>query len=456
MLRYGLNDGWMRSFAHMWPDDYRTARKPCHTSKPNPSTSVLCCTASAAPHRGTRVWMPLTTVSTWSVWWLLITFVSRYQAQAISCCWKLRARLLCLFCWLLTALAGGRCQGSLWWHSSIWAEFAEELAKRHLGVVLHCQCRTAPRYHMVGSGWHSEFWIVFQHVHSVSLLQVGHSLSAGSSWRQRSGSCWRFHQCVCQQVPRVSRMSWWHQDKKKSFSPGTRMSSKQLYKFYFPCVHCYATWRLRSKEDQPFWQFLLGMSFHQSLYDSDGMGLLCSAPEYRKITTTVTTVYIIYNILYNIYYHFRSISNHADILWEYNVLSMDPYVFNRLLRPRWFQRTRHGHPELWLGRGGGSCLQDLRSASRGLRSVLHPVVSLQFPQWRLIQWQWSVSRKIRHLSRLRSEGTQGARCGKNCPFWIQCNSGAWVWCLAHVVSPWLWLAVWCLPGQIFWKTGSTL
>ena len=298
MLRYGLNDGWMRSFAHMWPDDYRTARKPCHTSKPNPSTSVLCCTASAAPHRGTRVWMPLTTVSTWSVWWLLITFVSRYQAQAISCCWKLRARLLCLFCWLLTALAGGRCQGSLWWHSSIWAEFAEELAKRHLGVVLHCQCRTAPRYHMVGSGWHSEFWIVFQHVHSVSLLQVGHSLSAGSSWRQRSGSCWRFHQCVCQQVPRVSRMSWWHQDKKKSFSPGTRMSSKQLYKFYFPCVHCYATWRLRSKEDQPFWQFLLGMSFHQSLYDSDGMGLLWSAPEYRKITTTVTTVYIIYNIYY--------------------------------------------------------------------------------------------------------------------------------------------------------------
>ena len=215
----------------------------------------------------------------------------------MNCCWKLRARLLCLFCWLLVADVRGVCGGT---------------CTRHLGAVLHCQCRTAPRYYMVGSGWHSEFWIVFQHVNSVSLtLQVGHSLSAGSSWRQRSGACWRFHQCVCQQVPRVSRMSWGHQDKKSSFSPGTRMSSIQSYKFYFPCVRCYATWRLRSKEDQPFWQFLLRMSFHQSLYDSDGMGLLWSAPEYRKITTTVTTVYIIYYI----YYHFISISNHADILW---------------------------------------------------------------------------------------------------------------------------------------------
>ena len=119
----------------------------------------------------------------------------------MNCCWKLRARLLCLFCWLLVADVRGVCGGT---------------CTRHLGAVLHCQCRTAPRYHMVGSGWHSEFWIVFQHVNSVSLtLQVGHSLSAGSSWRQRSGACWRFHQCVCQQVPRVSRMSWGHQDKKK-------------------------------------------------------------------------------------------------------------------------------------------------------------------------------------------------------------------------------------------------
>ena len=124
MLRYGLNDGWMRSFAHMWPDDYRTARKPCHTSKPNPSTSVPCCTASAgaAPHRGARVWMPLTTVSTWSVWWLFDnTGITHKRSTAVGSCFGTASLLILLS-------LGGRCQGSLFWHSSIWAEFAEELA----------------------------------------------------------------------------------------------------------------------------------------------------------------------------------------------------------------------------------------------------------------------------------------------------------------------------------------
>ena len=89
-----------------------------------PGTSVPCCTASegAAPHRGARVWMPLTTVSTWSVWWLFDnTGITHKRSTAVGSCFGTASLLI------LLAL-GGRCQGSLFWHSSIWAEFAEELA----------------------------------------------------------------------------------------------------------------------------------------------------------------------------------------------------------------------------------------------------------------------------------------------------------------------------------------
>ena len=144
-------------------------------------------------------------------------------------------------------------------------------------------------------------------------------------------------------------------------------------------------------------------------------------------------------------------------LWEYNVLSMDPYVFKPPSAATVVPANAAWPP------GAVAWARRWQLPPRPARCIERPTIGAS-------------SSGIAPVSSVATYPVTVIRVEKNSTliavaFWR--NSGSKVWKklpifeynatperefdgLAHVVSPWLWLAVWCLPGQIFWKTGSTL